>query len=145
MRLCGTPRERTAEFEQHELGATGFQIGVVSSAGNNTRSTAKVLLVPLPVSLLLRITHRLRQNDLLGRLQVQDFGQRWLIDAGTHRCGQSFGGTVEIDVLGDESHGGRAHSADAYIAIEGSEKVAGMVRAEQSYVDVLYACANWPT
>lgn len=39
---------------------------------------------------------------------------------------------------------GRAHSADEYIVIEGNDKVAGIVRAEQSYVDVLYAFANWP-
>ncbi len=28
--------------------------------------------------------------------------------------------------------------------IEGNDKVAGLVRAEQSVVDVLYAYAHWP-
>ncbi len=45
---------------------------------------------------------------------------------------------------GGIGHGSRAHSADEYIVIEGNEKVAGIVRAEQSYVDILYAYANWP-
>lgn len=45
---------------------------------------------------------------------------------------------------GGLGHGSRAHSADEYIVIEGNEKVAGIVRAEQSYVDILYAYANWP-
>lgn len=45
---------------------------------------------------------------------------------------------------GGLGHGSRAHSADEYIVIEGNERVAGVVRAEQSYVDVLYAYANWP-
>ncbi len=44
---------------------------------------------------------------------------------------------------GGLGHGGREHSADEYIVIEGNEKVAGLVRAEQSYVDILYAYANW--
>lgn len=47
-------------------------------------------------------------------------------------------------VYGGLGHGDRAHSHDEYIVIEGNEKVAGMVRAEQSYVDILYAYANWP-
>ena len=47
-------------------------------------------------------------------------------------------------VSGGLGHGSRAHSHDEYIVIEGNEKVAGMVRAEQSYVDILYAYANWP-
>lgn len=41
-------------------------------------------------------------------------------------------------------HGGRAHSTDEYIVIEGNDKVAGIVRAEQSYADILYAYAHWP-
>jgi di/tripeptidase len=48
-------------------------------------------------------------------------------------------------VGGGLGHGGRAHSHDEYIVIEGNEKVAGIVRAEQSYVDILFAYANWPT
>jgi len=47
-------------------------------------------------------------------------------------------------VSGGVGHGGRAHSVDEYIVIEGNEKVAGIVRAEQSYADILYAYANWP-
>jgi di/tripeptidase len=47
-------------------------------------------------------------------------------------------------VYGGLGHGSRAHSHDEYIVIEGNEKVAGIVRAEQSYVDILYAYANWP-
>ncbi len=45
---------------------------------------------------------------------------------------------------GGLGHGGRAHSHDEYIVIEGNERVAGIERAEQSYVDILYAYANWP-
>ncbi len=45
---------------------------------------------------------------------------------------------------GGLGHGSRAHSHDEYIVIEGNDKVAGIVRAEQSYVDILYAYANWP-
>lgn len=47
-------------------------------------------------------------------------------------------------VDGGLGHGDRAHSRDEYIVIEGNDKVAGIVRAEQSYVDILYAYANWP-
>ena len=47
-------------------------------------------------------------------------------------------------VYGGLGHGNRAHSHDEYIVIEGNDKVAGIVRAEQSYVDILYAYANWP-
>jgi len=45
---------------------------------------------------------------------------------------------------GGLGHGGREHSVDEYIVIEGNDKVAGIVRAEQSYVDLLFAYANWP-
>ena len=41
-------------------------------------------------------------------------------------------------------HGAGAHSPDEYLVIEGNDKVAGLVRAEQSYVDILYAYAEWP-
>ncbi len=44
---------------------------------------------------------------------------------------------------GGLGHGGREHSADEYIVIEGNDKLAGIVRAEQSYVDILYAYSNW--
>ncbi len=44
---------------------------------------------------------------------------------------------------GGLGHGGRAHSIDEYFVAEGNEKVAGLVKAEQSMVDVLYAYANW--
>ena len=46
---------------------------------------------------------------------------------------------------GGLGHGSRAHSHDEYIVIEGNEKVAGIVRAEQSYADILYAYAGWPS
>lgn len=45
---------------------------------------------------------------------------------------------------GGLGHGGRAHSDDEYMVVEGNEKVAGLVKCEQSIVDVLYAYANWP-
>jgi acetylornithine deacetylase/succinyl-diaminopimelate desuccinylase-like protein len=45
---------------------------------------------------------------------------------------------------GGMGHGGRAHSDDEYLVIEGSDRVAGLVRSEQSIADVLYAYAHWP-
>ncbi|MBI4543682.1 MAG: M20/M25/M40 family metallo-hydrolase [Gemmatimonadetes bacterium] len=45
---------------------------------------------------------------------------------------------------GGLGHGSRAHADDEYIVIEGNEKVAGIVKAEQSIVDILYAYASWP-
>jgi acetylornithine deacetylase/succinyl-diaminopimelate desuccinylase-like protein len=45
---------------------------------------------------------------------------------------------------GGLGHGGRAHAIDEYFVMEGTEKIAGLVRCEQSIVDVLYAYANWP-
>ncbi len=47
-------------------------------------------------------------------------------------------------VWGGLGHGAGAHSPDEYLVIEGNDKVAGLVRAEQSYVDILYAYAEWP-
>ncbi len=44
---------------------------------------------------------------------------------------------------GGLGHGSRAHSDDEYIVIEGNDKVAGIVQAEQSIVDILYAFAAW--
>lgn len=40
-------------------------------------------------------------------------------------------------------HGSRAHSDDEYIVIEGNDSVAGIVKSEQSMVDLLYTYANW--
>ena len=45
---------------------------------------------------------------------------------------------------GGMGHGGRAHSDDEYLVIEGNDRVAGLVQAEQSIADVLYAYASWP-
>jgi acetylornithine deacetylase/succinyl-diaminopimelate desuccinylase-like protein len=45
---------------------------------------------------------------------------------------------------GGLGHGSRAHADDEYLVIEGNGKVAGLVRAEQAIVDVLYAYAHWP-
>jgi len=45
---------------------------------------------------------------------------------------------------GGLGHGSRAHSDDEYIVIEGNEKIAGITRAEQSIVDLVYAYASWP-
>jgi len=45
---------------------------------------------------------------------------------------------------GGLGHGGRAHAVDEYLVIEGNERVAGLVKMEQSIVDVLYAYAYWP-
>jgi acetylornithine deacetylase/succinyl-diaminopimelate desuccinylase-like protein len=47
-------------------------------------------------------------------------------------------------VSGGLGHGGRAHSDDEYLVIEGNARVAGIVRAEQSFADILYAYASWP-
>ena len=45
---------------------------------------------------------------------------------------------------GGLGHGSRAHSDDEYLVIEGNDKVAGLVKAEQAIADVLYAYAGWP-
>jgi len=45
---------------------------------------------------------------------------------------------------GGLGHGGRAHSDDEYLVIEGNALVAGIVRAEQAIVDILYGYASWP-
>lgn len=45
---------------------------------------------------------------------------------------------------GGLGHGSRAHADDEYIVIEGNDRVAGIVRSEQSVVDILYAYASWP-
>jgi len=45
---------------------------------------------------------------------------------------------------GGLGHGSRAHSDDEYIVTEGNDKVAGIVRSEQSVVDLIYTYANWP-
>ncbi len=45
---------------------------------------------------------------------------------------------------GGLGHGGQAHAIDEYFVIEGNSQVGGLVRCEQSIVDVLYAYANWP-
>ncbi|MCK4242474.1 MAG: M20/M25/M40 family metallo-hydrolase, partial [Dehalococcoidia bacterium] len=47
--------------------------------------------------------------------------------------------------IGGLGHGGRAHSPDEYYVIEGNDRVAGLVKDEKSFVDILYAFANWPT
>ena len=39
-------------------------------------------------------------------------------------------------------HGARAHSVDEYYIVEGNGKIAGLVEAEQAYVDVLFALAE---
>jgi acetylornithine deacetylase/succinyl-diaminopimelate desuccinylase-like protein len=44
---------------------------------------------------------------------------------------------------GGMGHGGRAHADDEYLVIEGNDQVAGLVGAEQSVVEILYAFANW--
>jgi len=46
---------------------------------------------------------------------------------------------------GGLGHGGRAHSPDEYYVIEGNDKVAGLVKSEKSFVDILYAFDSWPT
>ncbi len=55
----------------------------------------------------------------------------------TRRLGLPAGG-------GALGHGARAHSDDEYVVIEGNGKVAGIVEAEQSIVDMIYAYASWP-
>jgi acetylornithine deacetylase/succinyl-diaminopimelate desuccinylase-like protein len=45
---------------------------------------------------------------------------------------------------GGLGHGGRAHSIDEYFVVEGNDKVAGLVKCEQSMADILYAYAAWP-
>jgi acetylornithine deacetylase/succinyl-diaminopimelate desuccinylase-like protein len=55
----------------------------------------------------------------------------------TRRLGLPAGG-------GGLGHGSRAHADDEYLVIEGTDRVAGIVGAEQSMVDIVYAYANWP-
>jgi acetylornithine deacetylase/succinyl-diaminopimelate desuccinylase-like protein len=55
----------------------------------------------------------------------------------TRRLGLPAGG-------GTLGHGSRAHADDEYIVIDGGDKVAGIVQAEQSIVDLLYSYASWP-
>lgn len=43
---------------------------------------------------------------------------------------------------GGLGHGGRNHAHDEYLVIEGNNKVAGLVEAEKSYVDILFAYAS---
>ncbi len=45
---------------------------------------------------------------------------------------------------GGLGHGGRAHADDEYIVIEGNDRVAGIVMAEQSIVDILFTYAAYP-
>jgi acetylornithine deacetylase/succinyl-diaminopimelate desuccinylase-like protein len=45
---------------------------------------------------------------------------------------------------GGMGHGSRAHADDEYLVIEGTDRVAGIVAAEQSVADMLYAYASWP-
>jgi len=45
---------------------------------------------------------------------------------------------------GGLGHGGRAHSDDEYIVIEGNDRVSGIVKAEQSIVDILFTYAAYP-
>jgi acetylornithine deacetylase/succinyl-diaminopimelate desuccinylase-like protein len=47
-------------------------------------------------------------------------------------------------VGGGLGHGGRAHADDEYIVIDGTDRVGGIVQAEQSIVDILYVYAAWP-
>lgn len=44
---------------------------------------------------------------------------------------------------GGLGHGSRAHADDEYIVIEGNDRVAGIVKSEQSIADILYAFAAW--
>ena len=69
----------------------------------------------------------------------------WPRDAGSAPIAQYTRPPLSLPAVGGGlGHGGRAHSHDEYIVIGGNDKVAGIVRAEQSYVDILYAYANWP-
>lgn len=43
--------------------------------------------------------------------------------------------------IGGLGHGGRAHSPDEYLVIEGNDKVAGLAGMEKSYVSILYQYA----
>lgn len=43
------------------------------------------------------------------------------------------------EVGGGLGHGGRAHSPDEYLVIDGNEKIAGMVKAEQWFADFLFS------
>ncbi len=45
---------------------------------------------------------------------------------------------------GGLGHGGRAHSDEEYIVTEGNDKVAGIVKSEQSIVDILFTYAAYP-
>jgi len=43
---------------------------------------------------------------------------------------------------GGLGHGGRPHSPDEYLVIEGNDRVAGLARAEKSFVDILHSYAS---
>ena len=69
----------------------------------------------------------------------------WPREAGSSPMAQYTRPPLSLSAVdGGLGHGDRAHSHDEYIVIEGNDKVAGIERAEQSYVDILYAYANWP-
>jgi len=70
--------------------------------------------------------------------------QIWPRRAGSSPEGQYTRGLGLPAARGGIGHGGRAHSDDEYLVIEGNGKVADFVKAEQAMVDTLYAYAHWP-
>jgi acetylornithine deacetylase/succinyl-diaminopimelate desuccinylase-like protein len=70
--------------------------------------------------------------------------QIWPRRAGSSPEGQYTRGLGLPAARGGIGHGGRAHSDDEYLVIDGNDKVAGLVQAEQAMADILYAYAGWP-
>ncbi len=68
----------------------------------------------------------------------------WLRSAGSSPQAQYTRPPLNLPACGGGlGHGGRAHSDDEYMVIDGNEKVGGLVKCEQSIVDILYAYGNW--
>jgi acetylornithine deacetylase/succinyl-diaminopimelate desuccinylase-like protein len=69
--------------------------------------------------------------------------QIWPISGGSWPMYLYCGDPINLPYCsGGLGHGGNAHSPDEYLVIEGDGKVAGIVEAEKSYVDILYNYAG---
>jgi acetylornithine deacetylase/succinyl-diaminopimelate desuccinylase-like protein len=69
--------------------------------------------------------------------------QIWPISGGSWPMYLYCGNPINLPYCsGGLGHGGGAHSPDEYLVIEGDGKVAGIVEAEKSYVDILYSYVN---
>ncbi len=69
----------------------------------------------------------------------------WPRSAGSSPQAQYTRAPLDLGAAGGGlGHGGRAHAVDEYFVVEGNDQVAGLVRCEQSIVDILYTYAHWP-